>query len=82
LSYAFGFQFKLDDNNEPKLLECNPRIQGTMVMAALAGANVIYSSLKLLLDEDIPKLDVNWDAEFIRYWGGISVVNDKIVGKL
>lgn len=82
LSYAFGFQFKLDDNNEPKLLECNPRIQGTMVMAALAGANVIYSSLKLLLDEDIPKLDVNWDVEFIRYWGGISVVNDKIVGKL
>jgi len=77
LNYAFGFQFKLDEKNEPKLLECNPRIQGTMVMATLSGANIIYSSLKLLLGEKIPKFDIKWNMKFIRYWGGISVFNDK-----
>jgi carbamoyl-phosphate synthase large subunit len=82
LSYAFGFQFKLDENDEPKLLECNPRIQGTMVMATFAGANILYSALKLLLGEEIPNFKVRWGTKFIRYWGGISVVNDKMMEKL
>ena len=82
LSYAFGFQFKLDKNNEPKLLECNPRIQGTMVMATLSGANIIYSVLKLLLGEEIPRFDIKWNMKFIRYWGGISVFNDKFLEEI
>jgi len=82
LSYAFGFQFKHDENAEPKLLECNPRIQGTMVMATFAGANILYSALKLLLGEEIPDFKVRWGTKFIRYWGGISVLDDRIMGKL
>jgi len=82
LSYAFGFQFKLDENDDPKLLECNPRIQGTMIMATFAGANIIYSALKLSLDETIPDFDIKWNTEFLRYWGGISVIDGELDGKL
>jgi len=82
LSYAFGFQFKLDKDGEPKLLECNPRIQGTMVLATFAGANIIYSALKLLLGEEIPNFKERWGTKFIRYWGGVSVVDGKTVEKL
>lgn len=82
LSYAFGFQFKLDGNGEPKLLECNPRIQGTMVVATLSGANIIYSAIKILLGEKIPKFDVRWDTKFLRYWGGVSIVNGEVLEEL
>lgn len=79
LSYALGFQFKLNENNEPKLLECNPRIQGTMVMSTLSGANIIYSILKILLEEPIPEFNVKWNSKFFRYWGGVSVSGGEVL---
>ena len=42
LRYAFGFQFIGD-----KLLECNPRVQGTMIASTYAGCNIIYSAVKM-----------------------------------
>jgi carbamoyl-phosphate synthase large subunit len=77
LRYAVGFQFKCDAEGVPKLLECNPRIQGTMVAATFAGANIIYSALKMLLEEPLPEFTVNWDTRFMRYWGGIGIVGGK-----
>lgn len=82
LSYAFGYQFKLDENNEPKILECNPRIQGTMIASTISGANIIYSAVKLLNDEQIPSFRIEWGTKFLRYWGGISVLDDKILEKI
>ena len=69
-------------NGKLRLLECNPRIQGTMVIATFAGANIIYSTLKLLLGELIPRFNIKWNTKILRYWGGISVVNGKMVEKL
>jgi len=77
LKYCYGFQFKLDEKNVPNIIECNPRVQGTMVMSTLAGGNFIYSSVKSVLGEDIPKFSINWDKVFLRYWGGISVNTEK-----
>jgi carbamoyl-phosphate synthase large subunit len=77
MEYAFGFQMKLDEKGHPKLLECNPRIQGTMVLATLAGANIIYGAAKLALGEDLPDFEVRWGTRLMRYWGGIGVLNGK-----
>lgn len=74
---CFGFQFKLDKNNVPKILESNPRIQGTMVLATLANANIIYASVKKALGEEVSKFEINWGTKFLRYWGGVGV-SDKI----
>jgi carbamoyl-phosphate synthase large subunit len=73
LEYCFGFQFKLDENNIPKILESNPRVQGTMVLSTIAGANIIYSSVKLLLGEKIPELNIDWNSKIFRYWGGVGL---------
>ena len=73
LKYCFGFQFKCDSEGTPKILECNPRVQGTMVMSTLAGANIIYAGIKALLNEPLPPMEVNWNFRFYRYWGGLGV---------
>lgn len=86
LKYAFGFQFKVSSDGTPKVLECNPRIQGTMVTAAFAGCNVIWWAVKEALGERVqpeePRLHVN-GMRFIRYWGGVAVYNDgKTAGQI
>lgn len=79
LRYAFGFQFKLSEEGVPKLLECNPRVQGTMVTAVFAGCNVIWWAIREALGEKVvpnkPKQSAN-NMYFIRYWGGFAVYGD------
>lgn len=82
LSYAFGFQFKLDDDGTPRLLESNPRIQGTMVLATFAGANLIYGAVKHAMGEEVPEFKVAWGTRILRYWGGIGVGAESILGAL
>ena len=82
LDYAFGFQFKLDEQNTPKLLESNPRIQGTMVLSTFAGANIIYAAAKRALNENIPDFEIEWGTKILRYWGGMGIQNGKIVAFL
>lgn len=69
LSYACGFQFKSDEGHVPRLLECNPRIQGSMVLSTYAGANIIYGAVKLALGESIPEFKIRWGTRMHRYWG-------------
>jgi carbamoyl-phosphate synthase large subunit len=78
LTTVFGFQFKEDENGIPKILECNPRIQGTMIMSTLAGANVIATSLKQLWGKKVSDFEIDWDMEFIRIFGGISIGEKKL----
>lgn len=73
---CYGFQFKLDKNNIPKILESNPRIQGTMVLATIANANIIYASVKKALGEEIPIFNIKWGTKFLRYWGGVGINNE------
>ncbi|MBP2133107.1 carbamoyl-phosphate synthase large subunit [Methanomicrobium sp. W14] len=82
LDYVFGFQFKMDNHGNPKLLESNPRVQGTMVLSTFAGANLIYAAVKRALNEEIPDFRVNWGTKIFRYWGGIGVHNESNVGFL
>jgi carbamoyl-phosphate synthase large subunit len=74
LRYAFGFQFKLDADSVPRILECNPRIQGTMVASVFSGANVIWFGVKELIGEPVCRLACRVaPSSFYRYWGGLGV---------
>ncbi|MGQ9811727.1 MAG: ATP-grasp domain-containing protein [bacterium] len=79
LRYAFGFQFKLDSNGVPKVIECNPRVQGTMVTAVFAGYNVIWFAVKEALGEEntVHKCTKHLNVKFLRYWGGVAVQDDQ-----
>lgn len=74
LQYCFGFQFKLSSNGEPKLLECNPRVQGTMIVSTLAGYNMIYNAVLKSLGREITKgFSIADGMKFKRVWGGVCI---------
>lgn len=79
LTYCFGFQFKLDNEGVPKILESNPRVQGTMVASLFAGFNMIYYSVKEVLGEEVNLGNIKLidKSEFKRYWGGVGMVDGK-----
>jgi len=77
LSYAFGFQFKQDCEGQHRLIECNPRIQGSMFLTVGSGANIIYGAVKLALNEALPDFKVKWGSRMFRYWG--MVIEKEIV---
>jgi len=68
LNGNIGFQFKRDKNGIPKIIECNPRVQGTIVLCTAAGANLVYLAVKLALGEKITKPKIKWGTKMIRYW--------------
>jgi carbamoyl-phosphate synthase large subunit len=76
LTHAFGFQFKLDDRGLPKVLECNPRVQGTMVAGIFGGVNVIWLAVQEALGRaPVPPSAAVAGATFQRFWGGIGSVD-------
>ena len=73
LRYAFGVQFRCDASGTPKVLECNPRIQGNMVASCFAGANVIWMAVQEALGRHptAPERPLQ-QASLYRFWGGIA----------
>ena len=61
-------------NGTYKVLECNPRVQGTMVVSSLAGANIIRMSIEeLVLNKFDHDYNIDWDTKFERFWGGYGI---------
>lgn len=79
IMYCFGYQFKYDSNGIPKILECNPRVQGTMVFSTFMGVNMIYSAIKSILNEKLPEFSLEWETNLLRYFGAIGITKDGIV---
>ena len=77
LRFTFGFQFKLDSEGIPKILECNPRVQGTMAASVFSGVNVIWMAVREAIGEPVSTLPSSlMKSEFYRYWGGLGTFGD------
>jgi len=64
-----GIQVRYNKNNEPLLVEINPRIQGTTV--ALMGAGINLSLLSLTQSLNVKKINefpIKWGTRFIRHY--------------
>ncbi|GAW94079.1 hypothetical protein Huta_0481 [Calderihabitans maritimus] len=68
LEYNINLQFRYDSGGNPKLLEINPRVSGTIILCLGAGVNLPYLGVKLALGEtpDIPT--PRWGTAMTRYW--------------
>lgn len=67
-----GFQFILTAHG-PKILECNPRVQGTMVASLASGVNIVWLETKWHLGLPIKDEDFRISSRrggFTRSWGG------------
>jgi len=63
-----GIQVKEDKYGDFKILEINPRIQGTSVAALGAGVNLPRLALESFLNIEYTIPEIKWDTEFIRYY--------------
>lgn len=66
-----GFQLKADDSGEFKLLECNPRIQGTSVAGLGCGVNLPLISVLSTLGLELPKYQKKLNIGFLRHYSEI-----------
>ncbi len=66
-----GVQWKYDSNGIPKLLEINPRLQGTTSACILAGVNLPLEAVKGVLGHEIGLDKVQWGTPFTRFWTDI-----------
>ena len=71
LSGAFGFQFMKRESTFC-VIECNPRIQGTMVASIMSGNNIIWLAARDALGfPGKARLNHSWSSgAFQRTWGG------------
>lgn len=63
-----GLQFKRDVNGVPKIIESNPRLQGTVVLCTAAGVNLPYLAVQIALQEQVHIPPIRWGIEMVRYW--------------
>ncbi len=66
-----GLQFKKDEKGIPKILEANPRIQGTNIISVASGVNLPYLAVKMLQGEKFKIPKIKWGTKMIRYWNEI-----------
>jgi len=67
-----GMQVKADEYGGYKMLEINPRLQGSTVLCCKAGVNMPYLGVKLALGEPIPKnFEVCWGLRMHRIYNEV-----------
>lgn len=68
-----GVQVRRDVSGGVKVIEVNPRLQGTVVHCTGAGVNLPYLAVKLALDLPIrqEELRIRWGTRVTRYWAEV-----------
>ena len=80
LNGNIGLQFKRDLNGIPKIIESNPRVQGTIVLCTAAGANMVYEAVRIGIGEKPGIPEIKWGLKMIRYWDELFLdINGKKV---
>ena len=69
LSGPIGLQVKANANGEYRILEINPRIQGTSVAALGVGVNLpVLAIMQEFTEIRFDQLSVDWGKSFVRYY--------------
>ena len=71
-----GLQFKRDKNGIPKIIESNPRVQGTIVLCSASGENMVYEAVKIGIGEKPEIPEINWGVKMIRFWDELFLDSD------
>jgi len=77
LTGAFGFQYRLDGDGVPKVIECNPRVQGTMCASYYAGLNAPWLAVREAMMDHPTEINlIDGNIEFRRCWSGVGFVDE------
>ena len=79
LQYNANIQFRYDAGGNPKLLEINPRVAGTMELCRGAGVDFVGLAVNQALDfEEISNISVEWGTTMNRVWQEIFHAENNI----
>ena len=79
LSFNANIQFKYDILGNPKILEINPRLSGTLELCRGAGINFVELGIDSLLGIEIKKdKKVIWGTKMTRVWEEIFFDDNKV----
>ena len=69
-AYAINIQIMLDDDNNPHLIEINPRLAGSVMFSVAAGFDLLDLAIKVFFGQpaSLPKTDSIKNLRTIRYW--------------
>ncbi|MFH1582610.1 MAG: ATP-grasp domain-containing protein [bacterium] len=82
MNYCVGIQARYDKKGTPKILEINPRLQGTTIISYGARVNLPYFAVKSCLDEKIPKVKINFGVHMYRHWQEVFLKGNTKYNKL
>ena len=68
LDWIVGVQVKEDVNGHYKIVEINPRIQGTTVACLGAGINFPALAIELVRNKQFTYKEPEWGVKFVRHW--------------
>ena len=68
LDGCIGFDLKERADGTPVIMECNPRLTAGVPFFDLAGVNLPYLCVKKLLEEDLPKVNLDYGKVIRRRW--------------
>lgn len=68
LAGPIGVQVKKSKEGVFKILEINPRIQGTSIAALGAGVNLPLLAIYSIINKDIIIPPIKWETKFVRYY--------------
>ncbi|MFW9964735.1 MAG: ATP-grasp domain-containing protein [Candidatus Sifarchaeia archaeon] len=79
LSYNVGIQLREDSNGNLKLLEMNPRLQGTTIISVEGGVNIpeIMVDMALGTFDTRSVFDIKWGLKLQRIWREILEYENK-----
>ena len=68
-----GFQVKMAEDGSYKILEINPRVQGTIVAGLGAGVNLPLIAISQIMGWEIKpnEMETKWETSFIRYYNEV-----------
>ena len=75
-----NFQFRIDNEGNPKVFEINSRFSGTTPLRKKVGFNEVEMCLRyLLLDEQVKQPMIKKDAMILRYWDEMIVGSEDVL---
>ncbi len=76
LNYVNSFTYRRNSAGKLKLLEINPRIPGSIIIAMAAGINMPYLAVKLALGEEFELPQPQWGLDMVRFWDELFIQPD------
>ncbi|RDE15082.1 MAG: hypothetical protein C4K47_03245 [Candidatus Thorarchaeota archaeon] len=80
LSYNIGVQVREDRNGNPKILEINPRLQGTTIISVEGGVNIPELMVQMALGDFNPdyRPEIKWGLKLHRVYREIFELEGKV----